>query len=834
MVNDRFGVGLGLGLTLAAWPTLAIAREAAPLEVLTSVPTLLALASTLAVAATTSTVFYTRWRRATATEAELRSAAEHLVGVVSSSPLEHIYWTVSDGREFISRRFSVLFEGGTKTFADLAQKFAAADFTKLDDAVTALRGEGRSFALTLRSLGGTTLDITGAVVPGESGQPIAHVLWIDDISHARDDWVALRAAASTTAAERDQLETLLNDLPFAVWLRKSDLTLAWVNTTYGKMVEADPKQVVMGDGAELGANAFAPAPRELAVQAQRTGDTQRETRHIVVDGERRAFEIAEMKVGEDGQVAGFARDATALEETRAELRRHVESHAETLDKLKTPAAIFGIDKHLKFSNHAFARLWQLDETWLEAEPHHNEVLEAARDARRLPEQADFPAWKEQQMELYTQVLEPQEDVWHLPDGTTLRVVVQPHPLGGLLFFYEDMSDWLALERSLNTVLEVQGETLAHLHEAVSVFGGDGRLKLYNTAFGQIWELDEAFLRSEPHINDLVEECRHLFDDQGDWPATKNEIVSVVTDRSASDGRFERPNDTVLEFSGVPLPDGAMLMIYLDVTDTSKIARALTERAEALETADRLKSEFIQRMSYELRTPLNTIIGFSEILSNEYFGDLNAEQGEYTAGIFDASQQLLSLVNDVLDLAMVEGGALELDVGQVDICRLLDGVVTLVNDQVTKKELTVVVDRPDDIGSLEADERRIRQVLFNLLSNAIKFNVAGGRIGLGARRDGSWISLWVEDTGKGIHVEEQVRVFEKFETGHQTQRYRGAGLGLSLVRSFVELHGGRVELQSQPEAGTRVTCYLPLVPALASDLDPNKLPELTETPSDLAL
>lgn len=295
---------------------------------------------------------------------------------------------------------------------------------------------------------------------------------------------------------------------------------------------------------------------------------------------------------------------------------------------------------------------------------------------------------------------------------------------------------------------------------------------------------------------------------------------MVTDRSATDGRFERPNDTVLEFSGVPLPDGAMLMIYLDVTDTSKIARALTERAEALETADRLKSEFIQRMSYELRTPLNTIIGFSEILSNEYFGDLNAEQREYTAGIFDASQQLLSLVNDVLDLAMVEGGALELDVGEVDICRLLDGVVTLVNDQVTKNELTVVIDRPDDIGSLEGDERRIRQVLFNLLSNAIKFNVAGGRIGLGARRNGSWISLWVEDTGQGIHADEQVRVFEKFETGKQVQRYRGAGLGLSLVRSFVELHGGRVELRSRPDKGTRVTCFLPLVPNLAPDGKPS--------------
>jgi signal transduction histidine kinase/PAS domain-containing protein len=809
MVKSKPMVRWSLALVLVSSPSLAIAAEGGGLlDSVASVTGVVSLLAALLAAIATSVVLFFRWQRATSVEAELRRVAERQAGIVGSSPLEHIYWTISDDQEYVSRRFSVLFEGGVKSFAELADKFPAEDFEKLETAAEGLRNEGRSFAQTLRSTSGTTLNVTGAVVPGETGQPVAHVLWLDDISHERDDWAALRETASVNASAKLQLEALLNDLPFAVWLRKPDLTLAWVNRTYGRMVEVDAEQAVMGDGIELGAAAFAPAPRELAAEAQRSEETQRETRHIVVDGERRAFEITEMKVGAEGQVAGFARDATALEEARAELRRHVESHAETLDKLKTPAAIYGIDKHLKFSNHAFARLWQLDETWLESEPHHNEVLEAARDARRLPEQADFPAWKEQQMELYTQVLEPQEDVWHLPDGTTLRVVVQPHPLGGLLFFYEDMSDWLALERSLNTVLEVQGETLTNLHEAVSVFGGDGRLKLYNAAFAQIWQLDEQFLGAEPHINDLVESCRDLFDDQGDWPETKKGIVGVVTDRRATSGRFERPNDTVLEFSGVPLPDGAMLMIYLDVTDTAKIARALLERAEALETADRLKSEFIQKMSYELRTPLNTIIGFSEILSNEYFGDLNGQQREYSAGIFDASQQLLALVNDVLDLAMVESGALELDLAEVEISKLLDEVVKLVNDQVIKKELSLVIECPDDIGSLEGDDRRLKQILFNLLSNSIKFNVEGGQIILGASRRDESVALWVEDTGHGIKTDEQSRIFEKFETGREAHQYRGAGLGLSLVRSFVELHGGNVQLESKPDEGTRVTCNLP--------------------------
>lgn len=801
MTNDRSLAGLGAVLALTGYPTVAHAAEVPLVGVLGG-------AAALIGAMVAAILFYRRWRVATEASLMLRPNLERLVGLLQSSPLEYIYWTVSDGREHLSRRFAVLFEGGIKSFAELAEKFPALQFEKLEQAVKGLRLEGRSFALTLRSIGGTSLDVTGVVVPGETGQPVAHVLWLDDVSNACDEWEALRATAGAATAAKFQLETLVNDLPFAVWIRHPDMTLAWVNQTYADMVETNPEQVVMGEGMELGASTFAPSPRELCTEAQRSGQAQREMRHIVVGGERRAFEIVEIPVGDAGQVAGFARDATVLEETRSELQRHIESHAETLDKLKTPAAIFGIDKHLKFSNHAFARLWKLDEEWLESEPHHSELIEAARAARRLPEQADFPAWKEQQLDLYTQVIEPEEDVWHLPDGTTLRVVVQPHPLGGLLFFYEDMSDWLALERSLNTVLEVQSETLAHLYEAVAVFGQDGRLKLYNPAFAKIWELDEQFLGGEPHVSAVFENCRHLFDDEGDWSETINRVVSMVTDRSATGGKVERPNGTVLEFSGVPLPDGAMLLIYLDVSDSSKIARALMERAEALETADRLKSEFIEKMSYELRTPLNTIIGFSEILSNEYFGVLNSQQREYTAGIFDASQQLLSLVNDVLDLAMIEAGALELDVGEVDVLKLLEGVANLVNDRVIKNELSLSIECSDDVGKLRVDERRIRQVLFNLLSNAIKFNVPGGRITLGASRESSSIILWVEDTGQGIDGDEQRRVFEKFETGRGSRRYQGAGLGLSLVRNFVDLHGGRVEMNSQPDRGTRVTCSLP--------------------------
>ena len=176
-----------------------------------------------------------------------------------------------------------------------------------------------------------------------------------------------------------------------------------------------------------------------------------------------------------------------------------------------------------------------------------------------------------------------------------------------------------------------------------MFGSDGRLKLYNPVYAQLWQLDENFLRREPHVAEIVVAGRGLLDDHGDWDEYKAKIIANTLDRTPRYSRVERPDGVVIDFAGVPLPDGRMLFTYLDVTDSTRIERALRDRTEALEAADRLKSEFIENVSYELRTPLNTVIGFSEILQEEYFGSLSDRQKEYTQGILESSQYLLDLI-----------------------------------------------------------------------------------------------------------------------------------------------------------------------------------------------
>jgi signal transduction histidine kinase len=342
----------------------------------------------------------------------------------------------------------------------------------------------------------------------------------------------------------------------------------------------------------------------------------------------------------------------------------------------------------------------------------------------------------------------------------------------------------------------------------------------------MWRLTAADLADEPHIANIIERTRDFFDYEGDWSGYKERLLNRLTSREPRAGRLERTDGSVLDYATVPLPDGGVLLSYLDVTDTSRVETALRERAEALETADRLKSEFISSVSYELRTPLNTIIGFAEILANLYFGSLNPRQLEYCRGILVSSERLLSIIDDMLDLASIEAGKMSLEIGPVDPRTLVEDVAAVMQDMARSQDLRLAVEYPAEMAAIEGDSRRLKQALCNLVSNAIKFTPAGGSIRVSAHAEGETTVLSVSDTGVGIAAEDQARVFEAFTRARPfgtagRMRRSGPGLGLSLVKHIFELHGGRVWLESSPGRGTTVHCALParVTPAALPDEHP---------------
>jgi len=243
---------------------------------------------------------------------------------------------------------------------------------------------------------------------------------------------------------------------------------------------------------------------------------------------------------------------------------------------------------------------------------------------------------------------------------------------------------------------------------------------------------------------------------------------------------------------------------------ARLFREIADKSRQLEAASRHKSEFLANMSHELRTPLNAIIGFSEVLVDRMFGALNEKQDEYLKDIYASGQHLLSLINDILDLSKIEAGRMELEVTDFDLPSAIDNALILVRERASRRGITLGHSVDERLGPIRGDERKVKQVLLNLLSNALKFTPEGGRIDVRAGVLDSVAEIAVKDTGVGIAPEDQEAVFEEFrQVGTADKKVEGTGLGLALARKFIELHGGRIWVESEVGKGSRFTFTLPV-------------------------
>ena len=669
--------------------------------------------------------------------------------------------------------------GGSEELLDAC--LAGPDALLLSQALDDLASSGAPFALSAKARGGDTVHVRGRPVGGFAA------LWME------------KEVAPATATD---LRGLMNMLPLPLWLRDSSLALTWVNRAYVDAVGgADPASVISAQ------TLLEKSERDLATAARSEGNTVHAKRYAVLNGERRALALTDMPL-DDGAILGTAIDVTDLSNTEAKLQQHLEAHADTLDKLTTAVAIFGSDQRLSFHNTAFVQLWDLPGEWLDTAPADGEILDRLREMRRLPEQRDYQAWKGERLAAYGQsdAFLPEEP-WHLPNGKTLRVVAQPHPFGGLTYLYEDITETIALESSYNTLIGVQRATLDALGEGVAVFGMDGRLKLHNAAFAQLWKFQGTELSGEPHVHEIAQACIRRFGEDAAWPKLVASIASG-SDRQRGAGQMERSDHTIIAVSLAPLPDGATLATFADVTDRYRVEAALRERNQALMAADELKSDFVQHASFLFRDPLNAVQGFADLLSGGHAGPLNAKQKDYIESILSASHKLADITSDILDLAMIESGNMRLELARVDLHDLLVRAAEPLRQHAISRDIAFNLRVDSRIGPAVLDERRIRQVIFNLLSNALKYTPRGGEIALGADIMGGDLQIYVSDTGPGIPADIQPRVFDRFESKSRNGQRAGAGLGLALVNSFITLHDGWVEMETGEERGTLVRCHLP--------------------------
>lgn len=739
-------------------------------------------------------------RQATVARAETQKLRRNLAStdaVIKAEPQILLFWEQEQAVRVVAHTLTTV-AGVPERHADILRfgQWLQTDSAKtLKTALHELFISGHAFNIILQTRENAAIEAEGRAAGGRA------VLRLKDVSGFKLELSRIDAQHAALARDVRSSRALLNTLPMPVWLRAGNGRLVWVNAAYVHAVEAKNELEVLENQIEL----LESRQRKSVKKSLEQGHSYKSRVHLVAGGERKPHDVVVLPV--DDMSAGAAIDVTDLETAQGELARQIGAYDRTLHRVETAVAIFNREQQLVFFNEAFEKLWSLDAHWLSTRPSDGAILDRLREIGVLQPVVSHRDWKAQVQACY-RTGTPLDDTWHLTDGRIIHVMAEQRPDGGVTYLFADETERIALEGRYNALIDVQSETLNALKEAVAVFGTDGRLKLFNRAFCNIWNIPQRRLQEYPHVGEVIAAAQTLHEDADIWMQIRRAVTAFSDERATFGGQMVRADGLVIDYALMPLPDGASLLTFSDVTDAKRAERALVERNDALVAADRLKTNFIGHISYELRSPLTNIIGFTELLASHFVGDLNAKQSEYVTDIMSSSKILLSIIDDILDLATIDAGSMELRPAPVGVRSTIDAAIVGIRDRAERSRLTIDIAVADDVTEIMVDEARLRQILYNLLSNAVGFSKPNGVIKLSCWQDDGTINFSVADEGVGIPKDELKRVFQRFESRSRGSDHRGAGLGLSIVKKLVELHGGTVEIESEVGRGTLVTVSIP--------------------------
>ena len=687
--------------------------------------------------------------------------AERLGSLVEASPQLPVIiradWRI-EASEKLGRWLGL--EQGPRSFDELRGLGSGLDpdgHDALRQAILGAQRGGKPFTLSLKPQGSErTIILHGAPAPQAVGGPGTVLLWLSDATDGQHALAQARSERDEAMAAFEALSGLIEAAPFPMWFRDTDLNLALVNSAYVRAVEAKSAVMVIDGGIELCETVAGVSAAEAADEARIAGSAQIRTIPVTIEGERRIMRVVDVPLAPTGGrvigIAGYAIDIQELESERGAHRRFVDTQRELLDRLSAAVAQFGPDQGLAFANLPFRRLFALDAEDVSEARAFARLLDAWREGGRTPEVRDYPEWRQAHVDWFAQAGASEED-WLLRDGTHLHVVAQPTPDGGLLLIAEDKTEQVQLAGARDTLLRVRTATFDNLFEAIAVFAPDGRLHLWNQRFRRLWGIDEATLAAHPRVDALMGGLADRLVKPNQISIVQEVIRAATLERQQRGGEIGFADGRHFDFASIPLPDGNALLIMLDISASRKMEGALRERNEALEAADKVKTAFLSRMSYELRTPLTSIGGFGEMLQAGYAGKLSDQQQGYVDAIMDSVGVLGRQIDNVLDLAQGEAGSLVVERAPVAVRALLDGALAEAKPFAASEKIELVGNISTDLGSIDGDAPRLARLVASMLDNAVRFTAptrkAGGRVLLHATGDARGVDIIVSDNGPGM-------------------------------------------------------------------------------------
>lgn len=584
---------------------------------------------------------------------------------------------------------------------------------------------------------------------------------------------ALEEESNWAIKQLNHKTATLNQIDIPLWIRNEEGEIIFANLAYRRIVEISPEEKVIPELNNKIKNLIAKKPK----------DGWSERQQVIIKGKRKIYTVSETCIEEDQISIGYAIDESEKEQIQKDLKKYISSLASLLESSSNAVAIFGADRRLRFFNNAFVKLWNLDEKELSAGPMYEDLLDELKEKRLFPEDVDFKNFKKERLSFFTELINPHNDFLILPDGRAIRIVIVQHALGGLIFSYEDMSDRLALESSYRTLNAVQQKTINSLSDGIIVFSENGKTAISNPQISSLWGIQN--LPKDVHYTKFLDILKiKMLSDKYD--TFYKHFMRSFNGRETSNVIVETRNRKIFDILFMPLPDGATLVNCKDITDSTLLERNLREKNAILEQVDKLKTEFLNNISYELRSPLTSIIGFSEILRKGFYGKLNDNQINCIKAIGQSSDSLLSIINDVLELASIEAGYIKLDKKILDIS-------DIVRERFLKSKEHFAFNNIKHI-KVSIDKEKLEQAFEKLKNFLVEFSHPYVEVDISKERNHILISftkILFKDPELFNIVKEKL-ASKAIEMTAKSSIYTG----LTLAKTTIDLHKGRLYIIKQ--------------------------------------
>ncbi|MDR1475097.1 MAG: PAS-domain containing protein [Holosporales bacterium] len=580
------------------------------------------------------------------------------------------------------------------------------------------------------------------------------------------------------------LNDVLNKLEIPVWSVKS-------GHTYFNKCASEVNKALEQEGINLLSDSF---------NHENESDCIR--RFVTING---VYKLLEFKVKNDGdQTVGYCIDRSYEQKILDDLRSRDQSYESIFGLFLSGVAVFDNEMNLVFVNDAYKKITGIKDREMAQNGTFQGILDLLRHNRKLPEVVDFLEYKNEQIKLFFSLTAPMQDFVYLTNGRTLRKVTAPSPMGGLVTILEDITEKINLERQYNTLIAVQKETLDHLFEGIMVFGSNNRLYIINAAAEKIWP--SPYNSVGTHISNIVEGVMPVIEFSVDRDEFKSGLISNLTDRIEKQGRLVLKNSRIIQFSYVPLPDGSHLHSYIDVTDSYKVESAFFEKTQALEQTMQVKNDFLLKASSELREPLSVIMGFSQLLRDQYYGELNDKQSRYVQEILEGSEQLLNLTGNMIVLASLQMGQVVPKYSQFNLLGLFKEILKISRQKASDKNIKINISNIPN-RDMEADKELIKQATIVLLFKIIKSSDTESVINVKVMIASN--SLDVQVLCPSNIINKADKILYKDSDNVDECIYNSNSVSLPLFNHIIKLHKGTVIVENDKNSRTYVRFTIPL-------------------------